>query len=78
MVDIDWQKTSNTLIEVNKTTCPRCTEAFYEIDGYDLDSCPHCEENLVGESVSWDEQVNVRIYVDHKTGELKVWGVDTE
>ncbi|WP_339167050.1 hypothetical protein NSQ24_01335 [Brevibacillus sp. FSL L8-0520] len=76
--EIDWYKTSNTLIEVNKSFCPRCDEPFHEIDGHELDSCPHCEMTLVGESISWDEQVYVRIYVDHKTGELKVWGADSD
>lgn len=33
---------------------------------------------LYGEGISWDEQVLVRIYVDHKTGELKVWGLDSD
>ncbi|GIO09724.1 hypothetical protein J31TS6_57520 [Brevibacillus reuszeri] len=75
--EIDWHKTSNAQIEVNKSFCPRCQEPFYEIDGYELDSCPHCEVELHGESISWDEQVYVRIYVDHKTGEMKVWGTDS-
>ncbi|MGG4440002.1 zf-TFIIB domain-containing protein [Brevibacillus fortis] len=76
--EIDWHKTSNTQIEVNKAYCPRCHKPFHEIDGYELDSCPNCEMTLYGENISWDEQVLVRIYVDHKTGELKVWGTDSD
>lgn len=76
--EIDWHKTSNAQIEVNKSFCPRCAEPFYELDGYELDTCPHCEVELQGESISWDEQVYVRIYVDHKSGELKVWGTDSD
>lgn len=76
--EINWHKTSNMQIEVNKILCPRCDKPFYEIDAYELDKCPHCETALHGENISWDEQVYVRIYVDHKTGDLKVWGVDKD
>lgn len=76
--EMNWHKTSNKLIEINKILCPRCDEPFNEIDGYELDTCPYCETALHGENISLDKQVYVRIYVDHKSGELKVWGVDKD
>lgn len=78
MTKIDWNKTSNTIIEINKTFCPHCGEVFFEIHDSELVSCPFCETSFYGQDISWDEQVYVRIYVDNKTGELKVYGIDSD
>jgi Zn finger protein HypA/HybF involved in hydrogenase expression len=67
---MDWKKYSNRLIEVSKSYCPHCEKPFYELDGYELSDCPHCEQDLG--SIDYDSQTSVRIFVDFKTGEVKM------
>jgi predicted amidophosphoribosyltransferase len=69
MSEMNWNKHSNILIEVSKTTCPSCEKQFFEIDGYELSFCPHCHADLG--SCNYDSQEYRRIYVDYMTGELK-------
>lgn len=78
MTEMNWYKASNQLVEVNKIFCPHCDEPFYEIDGSELETCPLCETSLYGQVFSYDSQEYIRIYVDHKSGELKVWGKDSD
>lgn len=59
-------------IDVNKLKCSFCSEIFYELDGYELLECPHCQEDF-----NSDDEVDLvsrqiaEIEIDHKTGELR-------
>jgi uncharacterized paraquat-inducible protein A len=64
---------SNQLLTINKILCNYCLESFYELEGYELSECPHCEASLEQES-SWEleETLETRIVVDFITGKVKV------
>lgn len=65
----DSQKDSFALIEINKTKCPHCEQAFFEISGEELSHCPSCELEI--EELGSDNLTKWKISVDHRTGEIK-------
>jgi hypothetical protein len=61
---------SNRVIEVNRTWCNHCSEAFYELRDYELSECPHCNRELGEPDTDGGFEINMEI--DSKTGEIKV------
>jgi phage FluMu protein Com len=63
-------------IRVNKVECDRCERLFHEVEGHELDKCPHC-----GGVFSPDNRANVagtrfvKVGVDPKTGKLSIENV---
>lgn len=66
---INFWKTSNMPIEINKMWCEQCQEPFYEIDDHELEECPNCgyEFYQSPSKDDWDSETYTLI-VDHKTG----------
>lgn len=66
---IDYFKTSNMAIEINKMWCEQCQEPFFELEDRELDECPNCgrEFHQAPSKDDWDSDTYTLI-VDHKTG----------
>lgn len=70
---IDWRKYSNTPIKISKVICEHCKQDFYELYDSELGDCPHCEGELNWEESETTTYKHVQLYIDYKTGEVKIW-----
>jgi len=64
-------------IQVNGATCGRCIKLFFEIDGENIQKCPHCQADT---SVVTDYGVKrtVKVTVDPTTGVVVMWDESRE
>ncbi|SDJ78565.1 hypothetical protein SAMN04487909_12877 [Aneurinibacillus migulanus] len=61
-------KSSNILIDVNKTQCTTCEKSFYEFEESELSNCPYCKEELTSYNTKSVEDKYLRIVINHETG----------
>lgn len=59
-------------IEIYKSKCSECEKEWYELDGYELDECPHCEAGT--DYASHTETQIAELEIDAVTGALSFAG----
>lgn len=62
-------------IEIHKTKCSECDGVWYELDGYELNECPHCDSD--SDKASDIETQIAELEIDPLTGTLSFAGSST-
>jgi len=66
--NINFHKTSNMLIEINKCWCSNCEGPFYELIGKELEQCPYCDYEFNDWPSTEDQPDKYHLIIDAVTG----------
>lgn len=56
-----------------KSRCTFCGMVFYEYEGHELISCPHCHRDLLVVSSCVEEgKFTLEVYLDNRTGKVYI------